>query len=87
MINATFKGEKIIEQTISVGRDLQHHLVQLPDHFRADQKLKHVLKGIVQMPLKHRQAWGIDHLSRKPIPGFDHPLGKKMLPNVKSRPP
>jgi len=29
------------------------HLVQLPDHFRADQKLKHVFKGVVQMPLKH----------------------------------
>jgi len=29
------------------------HLVQLPDHFRADQKLKHVIKGVVQMPLKH----------------------------------
>jgi len=30
-----------------------NHLVQLPDHFRADQKFKHVVKGIVQMPLKH----------------------------------
>ena len=29
------------------------HLLQLPDQFRADQKLKHVTKGIVQMPLKH----------------------------------
>jgi len=29
------------------------HLVQLPDQFRADQKLKHVIKGIVQMLLKH----------------------------------
>ena len=23
------------------------------------------------MPLKHWQAWGIDHLSRKPVPVFD----------------
>ena len=29
------------------------HRVQLPDHFRADQKLKHVIKGVVQMPLQH----------------------------------
>jgi len=29
----------------------EDHLVQLPDQFRADQKLKDV-KGIVQMPLK-----------------------------------
>jgi len=32
------------------------HLVQLPDPFRADQKLKRVIKGIVQTPLKHWQA-------------------------------
>jgi len=55
------------------------HLVQLPDHFRADQKLKHVMKGIVQIPLKHRQVWGIDHLSRRPVPVCDNPLSKVML--------
>ena len=38
------------------------------------------------MPLKHRQGWGIDHLSRKPVPVFDHPLGKDMLRNVQSKP-
>jgi len=37
------------------------------------------------MPLKHRQAWGIDHLSRKPVPVFDH--SKEILPNVQSKPP
>ena len=64
-----------------------YHLVQLPDRFRADQKLKHVVKGIVQMPLKHWQAWGIDHLSMKPVPEFDTPLGKEMLLNALSKPP
>ena len=43
------------------------HQAQVPDHFRAGQKLKHVIKRVVQMPLKHWQAWGIDHLSR-PVP-------------------
>ena len=62
------------------------HLVQLPDQFRADQKLKHV-KGILQMPLKQWQAWGIDHLSRKHVPVLDHRLGKEVLPNVQSEPP
>jgi len=47
----------------------------------------HIIKGIVQMPLKHWQAWGIDHLSRKPVPMFAHPLGKEMLPNVQSEHP
>jgi len=36
------------------------------------------------MPVKHRQAWGINHLSRKPVPAFDHLLSKKIFANVKS---
>lgn len=27
-------------------------------------------------PPEHRQAQGINHVSRKPVPGFDHPHGK-----------
>ena len=60
------------------------HLIQLPDQFRADQKLKHVIKEIAQMPLKHWQAWGTDHPSRKPLPVFDHPLSAEMLPGIVS---
>lgn len=30
-----------------------NHLVQQPDDFRVDQKLKQITKGIVQMPLRH----------------------------------
>jgi len=30
-----------------------NHLVQLPVHFRADQKLKRSIKGIVQRSLRH----------------------------------
>ena len=48
-----------------------------------DQKLKVVIK--VRMPLKHWQ--GIDHLSREPVPVFDHALGEEMLPNVQSKHP
>lgn len=43
------------------------HLIQLPDPFRTDIKL--VIKGTIQMPLKHRQPWGTNHLSRKPRRG------------------
>lgn len=64
-----------------------NHLVQLPNHFRAYQKLRNVVEGIFQMPLKHRQAWGINYFSRKPFPGSDHHLGKEMLPNAQSKPP
>lgn len=52
----------------------------------ADQKLRHVIKGIVQIPLKHWQAWDINHLSKKTVPVFNHPLGKEMLPNAQSEP-
>lgn len=34
-------------------------LVQLPDLFRADQKLMHIIKSIVQMSLKHRRFRGM----------------------------
>ena len=34
------------------------------------------------MPLEDGQAWGIDHLSWKPVPGFDHPLCKEMSPDA-----
>jgi len=53
----------------------------MTDEFMADQKLKDIIKGIVQMPHRHWQAWGIVHPFRKPVAVFDQPLGKEMLPN------
>lgn len=61
----------------------QKHLQGL----KCDRKLKHVVKGIDQTPLKCCQVWGIDQFSREPIPVFDHPLRKEMLLNVHSEPP
>lgn len=46
--------------------------------------LKQVIKDTVRMPLKPWQAWGTDHLSKKPVPVFDHPLWKETFPNIKS---
>ena len=71
-------------QVIPARGFIDDHLVQLPGHFRADQKLQHVIEAIVQMPLKQRQAWGMDHLSRKPVPLFPYSLGKEMPPSVQS---
>jgi len=51
--------------------------VQLSDLFRANQKFKHILEGVAQMPLEHRKAQGINHSSRKPVPLFDHPERKQ----------
>lgn len=47
-------------------------LIQLPDHLRANQKLKHTTGGIIPKPPEHRQSWGISHLPRKPVAVFDH---------------
>lgn len=33
--------------------DIKDHWVQLPDYFRANQKLRHVIEGIFQMALEH----------------------------------
>lgn len=45
-------------------------IIQLPEYLRADRKVKHGFKVIVQMPLKHWQPCGIDYLSRKPFSAF-----------------
>lgn len=45
----------LLEQNrlFQMERTYDSHQVQLPEQFRADQKLKHVVKYIVQMLLKH----------------------------------
>ena len=42
--------QNIIVQLEGMYRD---HRAQLPDHFRAAQKLKHITEDTVQMPLAH----------------------------------
>lgn len=39
-------------EKFQLERTYKDHLVQLLDHFRADQKLNQLIKAIVQMPLK-----------------------------------
>lgn len=49
-----------INRSISVGRNLiRDHLVQLADHFRNDQKLKLVIRDIIQISFEHWQAEGV----------------------------
>jgi len=59
------------------------HLVQLPDQFRADQKLKRVIKGIVQMPLNTDRLGASTSALGSPF----QCLSKETLPNVQSEPP
>ena len=66
---------------------LNGHPVQLPGHFQVSQKLKHVIEGVIQIPLEHWQTWGINHPARKPVPVSDHPHNTDILPNVQSEPP
>lgn len=53
--------------------------VCLPDCFSANQKLKHIHEGIIQMSLEYWQAWSINHLSRMSVPVFVHPKGKDIF--------
>lgn len=48
---------------------------------------EHTVKNTVYMPLKHREAWSINHFSREPIPVSDHHLSKEMLPDAQSESP
>lgn len=69
------------------ARSLQNPPAYLPDRFRAHQTLKRAIEGIIQTPLKHWQARGINHFSGKPVPVLGHPRGKELFPNVQSEPP
>lgn len=51
-------------QSNSWGEELEGiyrvHCVQLLDYFRASQKSKHILNGIIQTSLEHWKTWGIN---------------------------
>lgn len=63
------------------------YLVQLPDQFRADQKLKPVVKMLSKCPLNTDKLRAFAISLRKFVPGSDHPLGKEVFPTVQSEPP
>lgn len=43
-------------------------LILLPTAWTGQTELlEQVVKGIDQMPLKHWQAWGIEHISKNPV--------------------
>lgn len=60
------------------------HKVQLSDYLGAITKLKYIIKGIIQI---HRQAQGINHLSRKFDLVSNYPLSERLFPNVQCEPP
>lgn len=49
-----------------------NHWIQLLGRLRSNQKLKHIIKSVIQMPFEHLQAWSTTHIIRKPVPLFDH---------------
>lgn len=64
----------------------QDRLVQLHDHFRADQKVQHV-KSTVQISLRHWQTWDrLRHLSKEPLPVLDPSPVKEKLPKAQPSP-
>lgn len=65
------------------------HLFQLPERIKANQKVRHIIKGINQMPLEHWQSRGMQghDLAQKPVSGFDHPHGQEIFPDTQPEPP
>lgn len=65
-INSIVWGSKIDkDRIVQLEGTYSDNALQVPEKCRPDQKLKHGIKGTIQMPLKYWQAWGIDHLPRK----------------------
>lgn len=60
--------------------------IQLPGHFRDNQKLRLITEDIVRMPLERWQAWGTNHLTRKPMTVSDHSHGKEFSLNFQFEP-
>ena len=81
-----YRTEKNRIQMEGRSSSFKDHLVQLPDHLRANQKLEGLTVGFVQIPCKHCQAQGISCFFRRPCPVSDHPHGKDNFPNVQSDP-
>jgi len=68
-------------------RTYNNHLVQLSDHFRADQKLKHVVKALSEC-LLNTDSLGASTASLGSLFRCLTTLfAKEMLPNVQSEPP
>lgn len=42
-----------MKRIVQLKGTYNNHLAQLADHLRVDHRLKHVIKSIAQMPLKH----------------------------------
>ncbi len=42
--------------TVQLEETFKHHIVKLPDYFRANQKLKHVIESIVHMLVEQETA-------------------------------
>lgn len=48
------------EEVFQLEGIYQWYLVQLPEQYRDDQKLKSVIRGIIQVSFEHFQAGGIN---------------------------
>lgn len=61
--------------------------MQLPDLFRANQRLKSINGGTIQMPLMYSLARSISHHCRKSLSVSDHPYSAKKFPSAWTDPP
>ena len=73
-------------RTVQLERPFRDHQVQLPGHFKANQKIQRVADSIIQLPLEHWHVWGNSHLTRKTVPVSDHHHSTGQFQNVQSDP-
>lgn len=78
-IDQTRLEQTRLAQLEVTNRDAQ---IQLRDYLRANKKLKCVTESIIQVHLE--KELGINYLSRKPAPVFDHHLNKEIFPVAQS---
>lgn len=57
-----------MNRTVQLEGTFKGHMVQLPDHLRANQKLKQVTR-IVQTPIKHRYGASTTSLGSQGLVG------------------
>lgn len=58
---------------VQLHKTFRDYLVQLPDNFRANQKMKY----IIHLLLEQCQAWDINLIARKSVPVFSHSHDKE----------
>ena len=62
------------------------HVVQLPCSEQRHVQLDQVAQSLIQPHFENLQGWGINHISRQPVPVPHHPHCKRLFPYIQAKP-